>query len=127
MGSWDVFSAVCYTIYTIYLSLCTQSAETTSPEPFSWIPPDLELIRPKGDYTGLDSSGSKGNQEETNQGDRSLQKQMVTENINNVSGTKNMPIKKMFNQIFLFIIQISNDKIIFCHNNFPFIPSVCLF
>ena len=26
-----------YTIYTIYLSLCTQAAETTSPEPFSWI------------------------------------------------------------------------------------------
>ena len=29
---------ITYTIYTIYLSLCTQTAETTSPEPFSWIP-----------------------------------------------------------------------------------------
>ena len=29
-GSGDVVSAVCYTIYTIYLSLCTQ----TSPDPF---------------------------------------------------------------------------------------------
>ena len=34
-GSWDVVSAVCYTIETIYLSLCTQTAETASPEPFS--------------------------------------------------------------------------------------------
>ena len=33
-GSGDVFSAVCYTIYTIYLSLCTHTAETTTPEPF---------------------------------------------------------------------------------------------
>ena len=37
-GSGDVVSAVCFTIYTIYLSLCTQSAETTSSELFSWIP-----------------------------------------------------------------------------------------
>ena len=29
-GSGDVVSAVCYTIYTINLSLCTQTAETTS-------------------------------------------------------------------------------------------------
>ena len=29
-GSGDVVAAVCYTVYTIYLSLCT-----TSPEPFS--------------------------------------------------------------------------------------------
>ena len=36
-GSGDVVSAVCYTIQPIYLSLCTQTAETTSPEP-SWIP-----------------------------------------------------------------------------------------
>ena len=34
-GSGDVVSAVCYTIYTIYLSLFTQTAETTSYEPFS--------------------------------------------------------------------------------------------
>ena len=34
-GSGDVVSAVCYTIYTIYLSLCTQKAETISPKPFS--------------------------------------------------------------------------------------------
>ena len=37
-GLWvtgDVVSAVCYTIYTIYLSLCTKTAETRSPEPFS--------------------------------------------------------------------------------------------
>ena len=27
-----------YSIYTIYISLCTQTAETTSPEPFSRIP-----------------------------------------------------------------------------------------
>ena len=33
-----VVSAVCITIYTIYISLCTQTAETTSPEPFSRIP-----------------------------------------------------------------------------------------
>ena len=37
-GSEDVVSAVCYTIWTIYLSLCTLTAETTSAEPFSWIP-----------------------------------------------------------------------------------------
>ena len=35
MGSGDVVSAVCYTMYNIYLYLCTQTAETTSPEPFS--------------------------------------------------------------------------------------------
>ena len=29
-GSGDVVSAVCYTIYSIYLSLCIQTAETTS-------------------------------------------------------------------------------------------------
>ena len=34
-GSGDVVSAICYTIYTIYLSLCTPTAETTSPETFS--------------------------------------------------------------------------------------------
>ena len=33
MGSGDVVSAVCYTIYTKYLSLCTQTAETI-PNPF---------------------------------------------------------------------------------------------
>ena len=33
----DVVSAVCYTIYTFYLFLCRQTAETTSPEPFSGI------------------------------------------------------------------------------------------
>ena len=34
-GSGDGVSAVCYTIYTINISLCTQTAETTiSPEPF---------------------------------------------------------------------------------------------
>ena len=32
-----IVSAVCYTIYTIYLSLCS-TAETTSPEPFSEFP-----------------------------------------------------------------------------------------
>ena len=37
-GSGDVISSVCDTIYTIYLSLCKQKAETTSPDPFSWIP-----------------------------------------------------------------------------------------
>ena len=37
-GSDDVASDVCYTIYTIYLSLCTQTAETTSPELCSRIP-----------------------------------------------------------------------------------------
>ena len=37
-GSDDVVSAVCCTIYNIYLSLCTQTADTTSSEPFSWIP-----------------------------------------------------------------------------------------
>ena len=37
-GEEEVVSAICYTIYTIYLSLCTQTAETTSPETFSWIP-----------------------------------------------------------------------------------------
>ena len=34
-SSGDVVSAVCYTICAIYLSLFTQTAETTSPEPFS--------------------------------------------------------------------------------------------
>ena len=34
-GSDDVVSAICYTKYTIYLSLCTQTAETASPDPFS--------------------------------------------------------------------------------------------
>ena len=34
----DVVLAVCYTVHIIYISLCTQTAETTSPEPFSWIP-----------------------------------------------------------------------------------------
>ena len=35
-GSGDVVSAVCYTIYIyyLYISLCTQTAETTSPVPF---------------------------------------------------------------------------------------------
>ena len=37
-GSGDVVSTACYTIYTIYIFLCTQTAETTYPEPFSWIP-----------------------------------------------------------------------------------------
>ena len=37
-GSDDIESAVCYPIYTIYLSLCTQTAETTTSEPFSRIP-----------------------------------------------------------------------------------------
>ena len=37
-GSRDVVSSVYYTKYTIYLSLCTQTAETTSPEPFSLVP-----------------------------------------------------------------------------------------
>ena len=32
-GSRDVVSAVCDTVYTIYLSLYTQTAETTSLEP----------------------------------------------------------------------------------------------
>ena len=34
-GLGDVVSAACYTINILYLSLCTQSAGTTSPEPFS--------------------------------------------------------------------------------------------
>ena len=34
-GSGDVVSAIFYTTYNIYLSLFTQTAETTSPEPFS--------------------------------------------------------------------------------------------
>ena len=34
-GSGDVVSAVCNTLYTIYPSLCTQTAETTSPESFA--------------------------------------------------------------------------------------------
>ena len=38
-GSGDVVSAVRYTVYTIYLYRCIRTAETTSPEPFSWIPP----------------------------------------------------------------------------------------
>ena len=33
-GTSDVVSAVCYAIYIIYLSLRTQTAETTNPEPF---------------------------------------------------------------------------------------------
>ena len=37
-GSGDVVSDFCYAIYNIYLSLCTWTAETTSPEPFSWNP-----------------------------------------------------------------------------------------
>ena len=37
-GSGDVVSAVCYIMYTIYQSLCTQTADSTSPEPFSQIP-----------------------------------------------------------------------------------------
>ena len=37
-GSGDVVSAE-YIIYTIYLSLCTQTAKMISPEPFSRIPP----------------------------------------------------------------------------------------
>ena len=36
-GSGDVVSAVCYTMYTIYICLCSQTAETTSPEHFSRI------------------------------------------------------------------------------------------
>ena len=32
----------CYSLYNIYISLCTQTAETTSPEPLSWIP--LQLL-----------------------------------------------------------------------------------
>ena len=36
-GFGDVVSAVSYTIYTIYLSVGTQTAEKTSPEPLSWI------------------------------------------------------------------------------------------
>ena len=38
-GSEVVVSAICYTIYTMYLSLCAQPAETTSPELFLRIPP----------------------------------------------------------------------------------------
>ena len=34
-GSDDVVSAVCGSVYFIYLALCTQTAETTSSEPFS--------------------------------------------------------------------------------------------
>ena len=37
-GSGYVVLTVCYTIYTIYLSLCTQTAETTSLELFSESP-----------------------------------------------------------------------------------------
>ena len=37
-GSDDIGSAVCYTIYTIHISLCTQTDETTSSDPFSRIP-----------------------------------------------------------------------------------------
>ena len=37
-GSGDVVSAVCSTIIIIYPSLGTQTAETTSPKPFSCIP-----------------------------------------------------------------------------------------
>ena len=33
-GSGDVVSAVCYTIFAIYLLLCTQTDETSSPETF---------------------------------------------------------------------------------------------
>ena len=40
-GSGDVDSAVCYTIYTIYLSLSTQTAETTSPETYWEFPCSL--------------------------------------------------------------------------------------
>ena len=35
---WEMSSLLLVTIYTIYLSLCTQTAMTTSPEPFLWIP-----------------------------------------------------------------------------------------
>ena len=42
-GSGDVVSAIFYTTYTIHLSLCTQTAEMTSPEPFSRNP--LYIIR----------------------------------------------------------------------------------
>ena len=37
-GSGDIVLAVCFTICTIYLSPCTQIADTTSSEPFSWVP-----------------------------------------------------------------------------------------
>ena len=43
-GSGDVVSAVCYTIYTIYLTLCAQTAETTSPEPFREFPCILSIL-----------------------------------------------------------------------------------
>ena len=33
-GSDDIGSAVCDTIYTVYLSLCTQTADSISSEPF---------------------------------------------------------------------------------------------
>ena len=46
-GSRDVVSAVCHNIYTIFLSLCTQTAATTFPEPFSWIPLYMNM-----DYIG---------------------------------------------------------------------------
>ena len=37
-GSGDVVSAICYTVYTIYLSLCTQTVETTFSELFHDFP-----------------------------------------------------------------------------------------
>jgi len=43
-SSEKVFSAVCYTIYTIYLSICTQTAETISPKPFSGIPLYVNVV-----------------------------------------------------------------------------------
>ena len=43
-GLGDVVSDVCYILYTIYLSLCTQTVETTSPEPFSSIPLYLKIL-----------------------------------------------------------------------------------
>ena len=36
-GSVDIWTAVCYTIYTIYLSLCAQTADLISSKPFSRI------------------------------------------------------------------------------------------
>ena len=43
-GSEDVVSAVCYTIYTLYLSFSAQTAETTSSEPFSGIPLYIDIF-----------------------------------------------------------------------------------
>ena len=39
----EMSSQLFVTLFTLYLSLCGQTAETTSPEPFLWIPQYIKL------------------------------------------------------------------------------------